>query len=219
MRDYLGKILLCLLMFSGSEVMAISHSPVRLFGYAEYERSDLGMFPQWMEVLQRHLEGMREVRSSTIRETCTSLRLDACHLRQWLGFLKSIRHKSRFEQIKAVNRYANEKTYTLDMENYGVVDYWAAPLEFLVNNGDCEDYAIIKLLSMKWLGYDTDRMRVVVVQDTNLRVPHAVMSIEYDRHTYILDNQIPEILQQDEVYHYVPVYSINESHWWMHVPD
>jgi predicted transglutaminase-like cysteine proteinase len=32
----------------------------------------------------------------------------------------------------------------------------ATPKEFLLNSGDCEDYAIIKMLSMKWLGYDTN---------------------------------------------------------------
>ncbi len=123
------------------------------------------------------------------------------------------------QQIKLVNRYANEKEYILDIENYGVADYWATPKEFLVNNGDCEDYAIIKMLSMKWLGYNIDMMRVVVVQDTNLRIAHAVMAIEKNNDILILDNQIDEVISHADIFHYVPVYSVNENNWWMHVPN
>jgi predicted transglutaminase-like cysteine proteinase len=61
-------------------------------------------------------------------------------------------------------------------------------------------------------------MRVVVVQDTNLRIPHAVMSIDRAGETLILDNQIEEVISDKHIYHYVPVYSINEKSWWMHLP-
>lgn len=122
-------------------------------------------------------------------------------------------------QVKLVNKYANEKAYTLDIENYGVLDYWAAPKEFLINSGDCEDYAIIKMLSLKWLGYNIDSMRVVIVQDTNLRVPHAVMAIKSNNDIFILDNQIEEVISHTDIFHYVPVYSVSENAWWMHVPN
>ena len=123
------------------------------------------------------------------------------------------------QQLQQVNQFANEKSYILDIENYGLADYWATPMDFLLANGDCEDFAIIKLLSMKWLGYDIARMRIVIVQDTNLRIPHAVMSIEQEGDILILDNQIPEVLSHMDIYHYVPVYSVNEKHWWLHVPN
>lgn len=151
--------------------------------------------------------------------SCRSTQFNQCHLKQWQSFLKDIKHLPVIQQIKQVNRYANEKKYILDIENYGIADYWATPKEFLVNNGDCEDYAIIKMLSMKWLGYDIDMMRVVVVQDTNLRIPHAVMAIENNNDILILDNQIDEVISHADIFHYVPVYSVNESHWWMHVPN
>jgi predicted transglutaminase-like cysteine proteinase len=122
-------------------------------------------------------------------------------------------------QIKLVNKYANQKEYILDIENYGIADYWATPKEFLLNSGDCEDYAIIKMLSMKWLGYDLNAMRVVVVQDTNLRVAHAVMAIKNNNDIFILDNQIEEVISHADIFHYVPVYSLNKDNWWMHVPD
>lgn len=187
--------------------------PDSLFGYREIEKQNLGIFPQWLSVLERHLFNLNDSSS------CQSTQFNQCHLKQWQAFLNGIKHLPALQQIKQVNKYANEKEYILDIENYGVVDYWATPKEFLVNNGDCEDYAIVKMLSMKWLGYDVNAMRVVVVQDTNLRIPHAVMAIKNNHDILILDNQIEEVISHADIFHYVPVYSVNESHWWMHVPN
>lgn len=206
-----------LLLLTTSSCLA-SYAESSLFGYQSIEKNNLELFPQWLSVLERHL------RDTSAAGSCQSARFNRCHLRQWQAFLQDIRGLPLMQQIRQVNRYANKKPYILDMENYGLNDYWAAPKEFLMNNGDCEDYAIIKMLSMKWLGYDINRMRVVVVQDTNLRIPHAVMAIEVagrekDNDILILDNQIDEVISHADIFHYVPVYSVNEKHWWMHVPD
>ena len=196
-----------------SNAWAVNHSPARLFGYQEIKKQDLSLFPQWLSVLERHLLNIEDSGS------CQSATFNRCHLREWQTFLSSIKNKPVSQQIKSVNRYANAKEYTLDIENYGLVDYWATPKEFLINSGDCEDYAIIKMLSMKWLGYDVGSMRVVIVQDTNLRIPHAVMAIEDDKDILILDNQIEEVISHADIFHYVPVYSVNEKNWWMHIPN
>ncbi len=187
--------------------------PASLFGYQEVQKNNLNLFPQWLSALERHILNLKDAGS------CHSTKFNHCHLKQWQAFLKDIKHLPVRQQIKRVNKYANEKKYTLDIENYGVADYWATPKEFLTNNGDCEDYAIIKMLSMKWLGYDTHLMRVVVVQDTNLRIAHAVMAIENNNDILILDNQIEEVISHADIFHYVPVYSVNENNWWMHVPN
>lgn len=184
-----------------------------LFGYSEIQKQNLDMFPQWLSVLERHLL------DTTAAGSCKSTRFNRCHLRQWLEFLDSIRNLPEKEQINQVNRFANTREYILDQENYGIADYWATPKEFLINNGDCEDFAIIKMLSLKRLGYDVSKMRVVVVQDTNLRIPHAVMALDKGVDILILDNQIEQVISHNDVFHYVPVYSVNENNWWMHVPN
>ena len=139
-------------------------------------------------------------------------------MRDWLAFLEGLRGKPREEQLEAVNRYANQKNYVLDIDNYGVEDYWAVPREFLYNNGDCEDYAITKFFSLLWLGFNTDDLRIVVLQDTNLRVPHAVLAVAGKDDVRILDNQIQEVVSQRDIVHYAPVYAINEHHWWLYLP-
>ena len=209
-------LLIILFMLTNSNVLsaqAVSGMPVSLFGYQEIQKKNLSLFPQWLSVLERHILNMKG------SSNCQMTKFNQCHLLQWQAFLKSIRQLPTSQQIKMVNKYANEKEYVLDIENYGIADYWATPKEFLLNNGDCEDYAIIKMLSMKWLGYDAGSMRVVIVQDTNLRIPHAVMAIEDDEDILILDNQIEEVISHADIFHYVPVYSVNENSWWMHVPD
>ncbi len=211
-------LLIILFLLTKSNVWAaqtgsVGFMPASLFGYQEIQKKNLKLFPQWLSVLERHVLNMKDAGS------CQATRFNYCHLQQWQTFLETIKTLPVQQQIKQVNKYANEKKYTLDIENYGVVDYWATPKEFLNNDGDCEDYAIIKMLSMKWLGYDTQRMRVVVVQDTNLRIPHAVMAIENNNDILILDNQIEEVISHAAIFHYVPVYSVNENSWWMHVPN
>ena len=206
-------LFLMFFLLATTNAWSVNVSPTYLFGYQQIQKQDLTLFPQWLSVLERHILNLKDSGS------CGSTKFNQCHLRAWRHFLSSIKHLEVKQQIKQVNKYANEKEYILDVENYGVADYWATPKEFLINNGDCEDYAIIKMLSMKWLGYDVDSMRVVVVQDTNLRIPHAVMAIENDNDILILDNQIEEVISHADIYHYVPVYSVNEKHWWMHVPN
>lgn len=208
--QYITTLLLISISFS---VVALNNPPNALFAYKEVPRSNLKLFPQWLSVLEQHMKEM------TPEGQCDARIFNRCHLREWLSFLQSIRHMSTDEKIRKVNGYANKKEYILDIENYGLGDYWATPKQFLQNNGDCEDYAIIKMMSLKQLGFDVNKMRVVVVQDTNQRIAHAVMSIDRHNDILILDNQIEEVISHRDIFHYVPVYSVNENNWWMHLPD
>ncbi len=184
-----------------------------LFGYSESEQPDTQAFGQWIQVLERHLQ------IDIPEGDCSESVLNLCHMRDWLAFLKSQRERPASEQLDAVNRYANQKTYVLDIDNYGFEDYWAVPREFLYNNGDCEDYAITKLFSLRWLGFPVDDLRIVVLQDTNLRVPHAVLAVSLNNDILILDNQIQEVVSHRDIVHYAPVYAINEHHWWLYFPN
>ncbi len=206
------RIVLYLLLLVSPEVFSGKTAVEPLFGYQETIKSNLDLFPQWLSVLERHKQRLMT------KSRCVPNGKEVCRVEGWLAFLQSIRHLSAIEQIHQVNEYANQTPYVLDKENYDIDDYWAAPEEFLEHNGDCEDYSIIKMLSLKQLGFDVNKMRVVVVQDTNLRIPHAVMSIERESEVLILDNQIKQVISDKDIYHYVPVYSINENSWWMHLP-
>lgn len=207
-------ILLCFVL--GFTSGAASAFPTALFGYRQLPQEQIADFPQWLRLLERHLKD--DLRDGPEAGDCSARVFNRCHLAEWRRFLQQTQSLPPAEQLRAVNRFANTREYVLDIDNYGIEDYWAIPREFLGNGGDCEDYVITKLFSLLWLGYPPDDLRLVVVQDTNLRVPHAVLAVARGGDILILDNQVQAVLSDREVVHYVPVFSLNESRWWIHLP-
>lgn len=143
----------------------------------------------------------------------------SCRENFWEDFIKTVSAQTGVEQLDAVNRFLNQTPYIVDSVNWGVEDYWETLGEFFQKNGDCEDYAISKYVTLKKLGWAADSMRIAVINDENLRIPHAVLVVEHDNKRHILDNQANAILTDDKIYHYRPVYSINETGWWRHLPQ
>ena len=105
-----------------------------------------------------------------------------------------------------------------DAKNYDVTDYWATPDEFTKRGGDCEDYAIAKFLTLRALNVPSTAMRVVVVQDMNLKVGHAIAAVYVANRILVLDNQIKPVVAAETVKHYMPLFSLNEEGWWLHRP-
>jgi predicted transglutaminase-like cysteine proteinase len=176
-----------------------------LFGTAEIRSSRLQAFPKWRGLMARVRKEAPQWRSTP-------------RLRAWQDFLATLRGHDREYQINAVNTYVNQQLYILDPQNYGKKDYWATPGEFFANGGDCEDYATVKYFSLKQLGIDPKRMRVVVLHDTNLNIAHAVLEVQQPGQRLILDNQLQIVVAAERITHYKPHYSINESYWWLHKP-
>ena len=184
-----------------------------LFGSIESNQRGLEIFPQWLSVLERH------VLEDTPEGNCNSNRFNRCHLKQWLSYLETLKGQDTRTQLKNINLYANKKEYILDIDNYNLDDYWAIPKQFLQRGGDCEDYAITKFLSLRWLGLQQLATRIVVLQDANLGIPHAVLAVYLDGDTLILDNQVNEVISHRNIRHYIPIYSIDEKQWWVHLPS
>jgi predicted transglutaminase-like cysteine proteinase len=185
-----------------------------LFGTVEFRAESLAALPQWQRTLRR----IEQERS--IYELCSE-GSKACPSRQaiaWQAMIKSQTDRARMDQLRAVNRFLNDWRYKSDAQNYGERDYWASPLEFLSHSGDCEDYAVIKYVSLRQLGFAADQLRVVVVRDVVRDLAHAVLAVYLDDQVYILDNLTTAILPQERVSQYVPYYSINETTRWAHVP-
>jgi len=118
-------------------------------------------------------------------------------------------------QIREVNTFANTWKYITDPVNYGKPDYWATPGEFFAKAGDCEDYGIVKFMSLRALGFSNDDLRLVAVQDLNLGVGHAVTVVFHDGRYLLLDNQIKQVIDTRAVGHYRPVFAVNEEAWWL----
>ncbi len=58
-----------------------------------------------------------------------------------------------------VNRFFNQLEYCSDIRTWNKKDYWASRLEFLgKGQGDCEDYAVAKFLTMAQLGVPEEKL-------------------------------------------------------------
>ncbi|MBL6934968.1 MAG: transglutaminase-like cysteine peptidase [Alphaproteobacteria bacterium] len=186
-------------------------APIPLFGTKEVRSANLKPFPKWTGVIDRYFSDANVKKGS-----CEKTKFNKCHLKAWKSFLKKIEGKDRKTQIKKVNDFMNRAKYIVDTKNYQQPDYWATPGQFFNKNGDCEDYAIAKYMSLRALGFGNEDMRIVVLQDLNLKIPHAVLAVYTDNGPVLLDNQIPQVIPAKSVFHYKPVYSMNENFWWLH---
>jgi predicted transglutaminase-like cysteine proteinase len=59
-------------------------------------------------------------------------------------------------------------------------------------------------------------MKIVVLQDINLGVAHAILVVKYEGRNLVLDNQIGQVVDATRIRHYRPIYSVNEMGWWRH---
>ena len=211
-----GRLLAVLI--AASVVIAVSGTmsdvdakPAKLFGTKEIRNKNLKPFPKWTGMLKRYFK-----EGALGEGDCTSATFNACHLAEWQAFLNSLSDKNLVSKVKAVNNYLNGVKYISDIRNWGVDDYWATPTQFQSQNGDCEDYAIAKYMSLRAIGFPLDKMRIVVVQDENLGVAHGILAVYIKDKPYILDNQIKQILPSKKIHHYKPFFSVNEKFWWLH---
>ena len=198
----LAALLSCGAAAAADQLAAIS--PGQLFGTAEIHSSNLKMFPKWRGMLQLFEKELR---------TCGP---EQCGKAEWHAIIERLRGKDVITQLREINAAMNKKPYIADQTNWNLPDYWATPLQFLQKGGDCEDFAIAKYMALRDLGVPVQDMRIVVLNDLNLGIAHAVLAVYVGADPYILDNQISKVVPASTIHHYQPVYSINENGWWLH---
>lgn len=182
-----------------------------VFGSTAIRGESLQNFPKWRGALERYFTQSRKM-----QPPCESSWFASCKVQEWQNFLYTLASLPPEEKMRRVNGFHNNTRYILDIVNWSVSDYWASPQQFLDKDGDCEDYAIAKFLSLRALGFSNEQLRIVVLRDLNLRVAHAVLVVDIDGTKYVLDNQINDAVPDSVIRHYQPIYSVNETHWWLH---
>jgi predicted transglutaminase-like cysteine proteinase len=167
-------------------------------------------FKQWATIMDRFRAEISDA------GYCQASLFSRCHFQEWQGELDRLSGRDLMTQLDRVNRFMNQIRYVPDIRNYRQTDYWAAPLEFLKNGGDCEDYAIAKYMSLRALGVPDERMRIVVLMDTAKRQGHAVLVVATNSGLMLLDNLRAEVTPVERIAHYMPVFSMNQGGWWVH---
>jgi predicted transglutaminase-like cysteine proteinase len=179
--------------------------------FATYEfRGSLKALKNWQRVTAVGSEQMAQFSSP---QNDSGIRAAA----QWRQLLEAERDAPVKQQLIAVNRFFNRWPYRLDSDVWQRNDYWATPLEFLRQSGDCEDYAICKYYALRYMGFDGDRMRIVVVKDTIRSITHAVLAVYIQDDILVLDNMSDPVFSHHRYQHYVPQYSVNEHTRWIHI--
>lgn len=179
-----------------------------LFNSHEF-RSTLKALPQWTRVMTSAEKQVEKFTSC--KNDCSSA------AQSWQKIILQAKGLPPMEQLKNVNSFFNRWPYRLDIDTYGVSEYWATPDEFLRLSGDCEDYSIAKYYALRKLGFSAEDLRIVLLKDNIRNILHAVLAVRLDDEKYILDNMSDLLLSHLKYEHYVPQYSVNELYRWAHV--
>lgn len=138
-------------------------------------KAPIETLPQWQRVL----------RHDTIEKSSRQSK----QYQNWQQFTASLRGEPKLRQMMRVDLWFKKFPQKIDSWAYGSEDYWASPAEFLARGGDCEDYAIIKYMTLKQLGFHPKDMRIAMVYDVYSGTDHAYLIVTHDGVDYVLDNR------------------------------
>lgn len=136
----------------------------------------------------------------------------------WTGAFPSAHSGNREAVLREVNAWVNQRiVFTDDVRNSGEADRWAGAAESLRSGrGDCEDYALAKMQLLQALGFESDRLFLVVARDLVRRADHALLVVQLDDRFVVLDNNTDAVLESSAVGDYRPVMSYSAAGRWIH---
>lgn len=118
---------------------------------------------------------------------------------------------SEESKIEEVNRFFNQAEFRSDLKTWGKNDYWASRLEFMgKGQGDCEDFAVAKFLTLLQLGVPEEKLFLAYVKAIGYpEAAHLVVTYykDLDASPLILDNYNGAILPASQRQDLIPVYS------------
>lgn len=139
--------------------------------------------------------------------------------RLWQTLIRDGVAESDWQRIHLANQFFNRQVvYRSDAEHWQKNDYWATPIEALGTAlGDCEDYALAKYFTLRAMGVEDDKLRLMYVRALNINEPHMVL-VYFESHDdipYVLDNMVADIQQAQFRTDLRPIYSFNASGLWL----
>lgn len=144
-------------------------------------------------------------------------------LNQWREMMVRAQALPEREKMVRVNDFFNRRIqFREDVDIWARADYWATPLETLGRSeGDCEDFAIAKYVTLKTLGVPIEKLRMTYVraQIGGGSASQAHMVLSYyptpNEEPLILDNLIDEIRPASRRMDLFPVFSFNSAGLWV----
>ncbi len=142
----------------------------------------------------------------------------ANRIAHWDRLIREHRDLDELQQLQLVNDFFNQARFVDDIDLWGVRDYWATPIEFLIKDaGDCEDYSIAKYFTLRAMGVDEKKLRITYVTALDLNQAHMVLAYYAtpSSEPLILDNLDQRIRPASERTDLRPVYSFNAEEMWL----
>lgn len=123
------------------------------------------------------------------------------------------------DRLKLANDFVHETPFFCDPVMWCAEDFWSRPVEFLANDGgDCEDFSIAKFFTLRSLGVDEAKLRIVyaVYQRGSFTGAHMVLAYypTPDAEPLILDNINQTVQPASNRPDLVPVFSFNSQGLW-----
>lgn len=130
---------------------------------------------------------------------------------RFLGIVKAAAAREGLARLGEINRAVNLAIRPVsDRTQYGVEDHWASPLATLAAGaGDCEDYAIAKLVALRAAGVPAEDLRLVIIRETATGEDHAVVTARADGHWRVLDNRTFVMIDDGDLVKYRPLFAID----------
>ena len=181
---------------------------------------DAALMPDWSATMQRQYE------QTILLEACLQ---DKAVCKPYHRGVRHLLLKAAElppeRQIRLVNHYVNRKRYKYDRasrlqtplsdEPVKYRSHWATVDEFIRRGGDCEDYATTKYFLLRQLGFDVDRLRIVVTYDRGARGYHAVLAVKQPNGKVLL-LESDNLIRTGSRHGYRFIYSVNEKSIWDH---
>ncbi|WP_064606543.1 transglutaminase-like cysteine peptidase [Photobacterium sp. J15] len=139
-------------------------------------------------------------------------------MQAWREVIRSQHGKDEKSKLEAINHFFNQLRFVDDIKLWGKEDYWATPLEFIgAAAGDCEDFSIAKYFSLRELGIDDSKLRLVYVKALELNQFHMVVAYYSSPSAVpvLLDNLDSDIKPATKRKDLLPIYSFNGSKLWL----
>jgi predicted transglutaminase-like cysteine proteinase len=169
------------------------------------------LLPQWAAVIDRMNQS-----KEPFDPNCEDAKLSFCALQKWTPFLSGLKGMDEMTQLKRINDFMNGVPYLVDA-------VWETPLEFMRRFGMCRDYAVAKYWSLRYLGWPSERLRIVVLDildmpdgHTGRPTSHAVLVVHMGQQDLVLDNLHKGFLvDAKSIVDYRPVYAVTEHAFWL----
>lgn len=143
---------------------------------------------------------------------------------EWQVLTQQHQNTSELERLQFINEFVHQQlTYRTDSSLYNQEDYWASPLETLgLGQGDCEDWAIMVYVTLRQLGVDDKKLRLIYVRaklggvGSTISQAHMVVGYYPSLHSepLIIDSLIQDVLPASQRPDLKPVFSFNSAGIW-----